>query len=538
MSETHGAGAISKDGKICLRLLKQCLRSAKNMCDILDKSSLGGSKLVDSLSITMAVVFSTVAGVFNPLMLHLFLMNKDFQNWTLVLYELLAALQKKLEIAYVNDMLKMMTKGPRLALFFERYRTKIEVHVACVAEDLQDVSLDIYDTDKINDHNGFNNHFKEKLLAKKKDRMNVSTLVDDVEGCKWWVDNFGKATYATSWESFKTRLGQHPDQRIAEMAANPVVVDKLLHTVVVRPRKTAITVLEWGDFLFSYGPGIRVAMIQMLASARSPAWFVGALTCNEAKCILAPYRTGTFMVRFSEFAACTWVVSYSNQDTGQVNHALVRAIAPDPLKTKTPNNYFVCGDAKYLSLEDLVQKNKRQLRFSAPNIKNFGPACYFRDFLKWEEANDMLENKEPGTFLLRFSANTQGWLVVAYVSQDGEILQSRIYSDPVDGFVLGGKPYKSISEMVENNTDKLKYPLEVPVTYDISDDCDDNIDETAMQDHALDSLHNYASFMTTPSAGGSNAYLPLGTPPRTDHWQPAGNDPYGPIIDDAYGPMP
>jgi hypothetical protein len=503
--------------------------------------------------------------------------SKGFQSWMLVTHEVLSLVQREVEQSARHGTLELLEQGPRLRVALGRLENQLSALVARVRPLLLELRALALGASSCSGSSGSTaalaGDAAEGQIAR---RLRSAVLVDardvieDAEGLSWWCSAVGAGTYAVKWEQMVAALCRDADDVVRGVASQPGFAALLLRgcsTAGAKPRQ-AVTALEWGSFLFSHGPGVRVALLQLRAAAQSAPWFAGALTYDEARHLLAPHRdrAGTFLVRFSESASCTWAVSYCNAATGLVNHALVSAYSHKPPAGAGAGaaDYFSSGASRYDSLEDLVAQNAGKLRFPCPGVKSLGPARFFRDFLTYDEAEEMLRGRPVGTFLLRFSARSQGCLVVAWVcSKDASVLQSRIYCDPSRGFELGDQCYARIPDLVRANKETLRYPLEVPVSglrsaLELSREELERVDETLIEKRATQMRlaedtnhqnHHYGSlaqFQLAPAAetaylplGGSEAAAPAAGLPAAAGlaaWPPAQTQGYAAMAAPAHGP--
>ncbi len=480
-----------------------------------------------------------------PMLAAPLLRSKRFQSWALVLHEVLSLVLREVELSARHGTLALLEQGPRLRVALGRLESQLSALVARVRPLLLELrALAAGDTQAAGaaGSTGASASAGDTAEGQIARRLRSAVLVDvrdvieDAEGLAWWSSAFGAGSYAIRWEQVVAALSKDADDVVRGVAAQPDFTALLQQGcgTLGGARRPAVTALEWGSFLFSHGPGVRVALLQLRAAAQSVPWFAGALSYDEARHLLTPHRAGTFLVRFSESASCTWAVSYCNGTTGLVNHALVRAHSQKPPAgagagaSAGASDFFSSGASRYESLEDLVAQNPTKLRFPCPGVKSLGPARFFREFLTYEEAEQMLRGRPVGTFLLRFSAKSQGCLVVAWVSsKDANVLQSRIHCDPSRGFELGGQYYARIPDLVKANKETLRHPLEVPVSglqssLELSREELEQADETlrerrATQMHSAQGSaqhqqpHQYGSlaqFQVPPTVEA--AYLPLG----------------------------
>jgi len=516
-------GNLSKDAAICLRLIDGCLASTSAAADVLKQCA---SCNVTTLSMTLTMCSSSLAGVCKPMTASVFVADAGFQSWALVLFELLTRLKLKLEHCALHGTLELAMKGPRLRLFFLRLDEQLARHLALLepflnlsskeeAKLMKDFGEGPSSHDEMAQHSkAFKTRLQEEL-RQGCGMLEVNHLIDDEEGKNWWISEFGRHQYAVSWSEFFRGLENFRDDKVQEMVRSEETVDAFKRALCPQKRK-GVTVHQLSEFLFCYGPGIRVGLIQLMASKKSVSpWFASALTLEEAQCILTPHQCGTFLIRFSESSTCTWAVSYMNESTGIVNHALVKGYT----SSEHSPSRFVCGNATYSSFQELVEVNASQLQKAAPNIKNLGPARYFRDFLSFEDAEAMLEDRAPGNFLIRFSQGQDGCLVVAYVTESNHVAQSKIFTDADKGFILGGKIYPRISSLVRDNSGKLKYPLAFKgLAFNLSDPNEDLYDETTASNHSDDS-DRYISLLPHSDCqfATQSTYLDLGPHPQPQH---------------------
>ena len=512
--------------------------------------------------------------------------SKGFQSWMLVTHEVLSLVQREVEQSARHGTLELLEQGPRLRVALVRLENQLSALVARVRPLLLELRALASGASSCSGSSGATaapaGDSAEGQIAR---RLRSAVLVDacdmieDAEGLSWWCSAVGAGTYAVKWEQMVAALCRDADDAVRGVASQPGFAALLLRgcsTAGAKPRQ-AVTALEWGSFLFSHGPGVRVALLQLRAAAQSAPWFAGALTYDEARHLLAPHRdrAGTFLVRFSESASCTWAVSYCNAATGLVNHALVSAYSHKPPTGGGAGagagagaaDYFSSGASRYDSLEDLVAQNADKLRFPCPGVKSLGPARFFREFLTYDEAEQMLRGRPVGTFLLRFSARSQGCLVVAWVcSKDASVLQSRIYCDPSRGFELGDQYYARIPDLVRANKETLRYPLEVPVSglrsaLELSLEELERADETLRErratqmrlaegaNHQHEQQHHYGSLAQFQMASAAEtAYLPLGGSEAAapaaglpaaaglSAWPPAQSQGYAAMAAPAHGP--
>ncbi|GBG29275.1 Pepsin A-1 [Hondaea fermentalgiana] len=522
---------LSKDAKTCLRLLKMSIETAREVTHGLERHPSDDE--VAGLRVALTLCSSVLAQIFNPQLLNTFLHDFGFQSWCLILFELLTALRDKINHCNLHGKLSLTLTGPRLRLFFTRIEKKLIAHVDIVQPYLhpamnasprgeETLAKAATEQETAGSPPSVSRDRNADLAARLRAEggiLSIQHLIEDEEGCKWWVETFGKSKYAVAWQQFFTALDNHADPKVARLVAHEDVRVELRNALSSNSRP-AVTVYQLGDFLFRYGPGLRVALIQLKASLTSPPWFAGALSFDEARCVLTPHPPGTFLIRFSESSVCTWAVSYANALTGVVNHALFRAYVPN----EDEKSVFVSGNHSYNSFAELVAAYSAQLQQPAPDVKNIGPARLFRGFLSFDDAEDMLEGHPVGTFLIRFSQSQDGCLVVAYVTPSEGVRQSKIFTDANRGFILGGEVYKRIAALVLENSDKLRIPLAVERSVEsLGDPNNDDMDEHNAPPQlgyaALPDQGDLSSGFGSYSASGlfEERYRPL---PATDHYDP------------------
>mmetsp|Transcript_16887 Transcript_16887/g.31058 ORF Transcript_16887/g.31058 Transcript_16887/m.31058 type:complete len:545 (+) Transcript_16887:78-1712(+) len=529
MAEDRGS---SKSGEVCLRLLHGALASVRQVFQSLVHchSEHVGSDAWVRLTGVSERCFAMLQGMATSFALPQFLENHGFQSWVLVLFELVSLLEWRIKSAKDQEMLKAVLEGPRLRLFLGRLRISITMHLDLIKPVLEATSLNNTDVTKEEIRGRIDQALKG---PNNRGILSVSHLIDDSDGRNWWVECFGANKYAVEWSTFFKALQGHPNPIVQKYINKTGTTDLLMATISPQQRK-AVTALQWGNFLFSFGPGIRVALIQMSASLKSPRWFAGALSLDEARIALMPYPPGAFLIRFSERSLCSWAVSFCDESTGQVAHSLIQATSSDA----KVSDKFVSGGTEYKSLGDLVKQNNAQLREPIAIIKNSGPARVFRDFMSREETLDMLNGEPVGTFLIRFSSNQEATLVLAYVSESNGVQQSQIFCDPELGFKLGEKCYERLPELLSKNSAILSIPLAsaLPEGFeDMNAEC--VVDETLLaQGNPMEpSSHlNYfdASRHSNLSMASSN-YLPLGTNRQWGSSSPF--ETYGPVGATGHG---
>lgn len=82
---------------------------------------------------------------------------------------------------------------------------------------------------------------------------------------------------------------------------------------------------------------------------------------------------------------------------------------------------------------------------------------WFQGFVTVEEAEHILTDQVPGTFLIRFSQSSKSSLVISYVADDHKIMHHLVEASQKDGFLLDGRSYMSIEQLVHENKNILRF---------------------------------------------------------------------------------
>ena len=274
--------------------------------------------------------------------------------------------------------------------------------------------------------------------------INVANMIDDKEGLAWWETHFGQRTYTVSWDQFREALvapdeGRQISER--EFAQLKATLD--------HARSDIVTAHQWGSFLLGFGPGIMAAIEQMQGTMLE-SWFAGFLSYDEAEEVLRQSQPGAFLVRFSASQPCGFAIAFKSV-SNEIKQIIVRA--------RSSAGGFELNGQTFGSLRDVIESKPALLKFPAPALKTISQAMYFKGFISFDESKELLKNEPPGTFLFRFSRSDPGALAVAYVSESGEVLQSKVFCEPESGgYKLGNGVYTSLSDLIRYNHKRLKYP--------------------------------------------------------------------------------
>lgn len=115
----------------------------------------------------------------------------------------------------------------------------------------------------------------------------------------------------------------------------------------------------------------------------------------------------------------------------------------------------------FSSLFELIETYMGMKLLTKPYKSAVPSASYFHGDLSSEEANELLSNQPPGTFLLRFSS-LPGCFAICFVDQS-QTVQKDLITRTVGGFQLShsGPVYPSIQAIVEYFTEQgvLRQPL-------------------------------------------------------------------------------
>ena len=83
---------------------------------------------------------------------------------------------------------------------------------------------------------------------------------------------------------------------------------------------------------------------------------------------------------------------------------------------------------------------------------------WFHGFISFEQAANELKGQAKGTYLARFSHSNPDAIVLAYVSEGGDVKQSLVQKSN-NGYSLGGKIYPNVSTIIASHEHKLRTPL-------------------------------------------------------------------------------
>ena len=79
---------------------------------------------------------------------------------------------------------------------------------------------------------------------------------------------------------------------------------------------------------------------------------------------------------------------------------------------------------------------------------------WFHGDLGRVEAETRLAQREPGTFLVRFSSIV-GYFTITRISSDGHIFHQRIVQTPGQNFRVNYRTFPSLVELIDNSTGEL-----------------------------------------------------------------------------------
>jgi hypothetical protein len=275
----------------------------------------------------------------------------------------------------------------------------------------------------------------------------------DVEGREFWETYIGKHNYTVDWNTFLTKLIQTRKSTLSPRSSASKTVLRDEQSIIqlkssLDPSDTnVVTAHKFGLFLCTFGPGIDQSLARM-EETLAEDWFAGFITFDEAQEVLKCSQVGSFLVRFSATHTCGFAIAYKTANDG-IKQVLV---------TAKPGGFYL-DEIRYTSLREIVQSRRRELKFP---VKSISRQRFFKGFLTYEEAQDRLKSKPPGTFLIRFSQNTPGAFVIAWKDEE-RVQQSIITPDNGSnggGFILNSTLYKSLDDLVNDNSDRLKYPLD------------------------------------------------------------------------------
>lgn len=257
----------------------------------------------------------------------------------------------------------------------------------------------------------------------------------DPDGFELWVDVVGNETNITADVSKVVKA------LIQRLGVNLSTSERKIVIQVLDPSHTGqISSLRWNEFLKGFGPLAKC--LYNLQEMLAKPWFHGFLSRDDATKLLEVEPKGTFMVRFSSTKPGSFSLAHT-MDNLVVNHVIVHtrdngfAIREDSSKEKL-----------FPTVSHLIEAYSAIL--IKPYSQRFPRELWWHGDLSAEEAQELLKDKKPGTFLIRFSSTQRGCFASSFVDTKTGLIEKGLIIGSQYGYQLSGKVFASMEEIIES----------------------------------------------------------------------------------------
>jgi len=247
-----------------------------------------------------------------------------------------------------------------------------------------------------------------------------------------WDNLFGNEIYVLQWREFVDGLKIPLDEQ--SKAQLKIILDN--------SNTGSVTRFKFSEFLKGFGP--LDCCVKNVNRVFSAGWFFGFVSVDESKKFLELSPIGTFLIRFSGSKPGSFVLDYV-QKSGSVRSVRLNSHPSGGFSAMSEGT----NELIFKSLHEIVDIYKSKGVLLQPFSSTLPNQPWFFGDVTSEEATQLLQGKETGTFLIRFSSHP-GCFAASFVSADGSVRRGLI-TKHVGGFQVEnfGPVYKSLEEIVE-----------------------------------------------------------------------------------------
>eukprot|EP01108_Squamamoeba_japonica_P007949 TRINITY_DN690_c0_g1_i3.p1 TRINITY_DN690_c0_g1~~TRINITY_DN690_c0_g1_i3.p1 ORF type:complete len:769 (-),score=240.15 TRINITY_DN690_c0_g1_i3:90-2396(-) len=252
----------------------------------------------------------------------------------------------------------------------------------------------------------------------------------DPDGRQMWVSEFGATTFMVDVVKVVKGL-------LRFLNVNLTSEERRTLLQVFNPSNTGqMSSLRWNEFLKGFGP--MPHCLSKLWEMLAQPWFHGFLSKSDSTKLLEVEPQNTFMVRFSSTKPGSFSLAHTMAGN-VVNHVIIHTRA---------NGFAVREESReklFSSVSHLIEAYGQLLVH--PYRQTFHRQLWWHGDISGEEASELLKDKKPGTFLIRFSTTQRGCFASSFVGRNNVIEKGLIQGTP-NGYLLSGKCFVSMEEIV------------------------------------------------------------------------------------------
>ncbi|PRP80490.1 hypothetical protein PROFUN_11712 [Planoprotostelium fungivorum] len=270
--------------------------------------------------------------------------------------------------------------------------------------------------------------------SKKKKSKGDQDLSSEIPN-RFWNREFGENPMV-KWDLFLERFNQVLPQALQTNE------ERVIRHILDNSESGFVSARQFEYFMKGFGPIEQC--YDNLRTVMGKQWFQGFLSSREAHLLLFCEDPGTFLVRFSNSRPGSFAIAFRTAST--VHHILVHSIQPMGCTV-----YEEIGGIQrmFKNVNEIVEYYKSYLKKAYSS--GLAKERWFQGDLTSREAEELLQNSEIGSFLVRFSKT--GDLAASYVGGGGRTTHTKIVTqeDGCYGITLQNGVYTvfpTIEEMI------------------------------------------------------------------------------------------
>jgi hypothetical protein len=252
----------------------------------------------------------------------------------------------------------------------------------------------------------------------------------DPDGRQMWVDNFGPTAFMVDVVKVVKGLLKYLQRNLSSDERRTLLQ-------VFDPSSTGqISSIRWNEFLKGFGP--MKNCLENLHEMLAQPWFHGFLSKSDSTKLLEVEPVGTFMVRFSSTKPGSFSLAHTMQNN-VVNHVIIHT---------RENGFAVREEAReklFPSVSHLIDAYSTLL--SHPYSQSFHRQLWWHGDISGDEASELLKDKKPGTFIIRFSSTQRGCFASSFVGKNN-VIEKGLIIGSANGYSLSTKHFQSMEELV------------------------------------------------------------------------------------------
>ncbi len=252
----------------------------------------------------------------------------------------------------------------------------------------------------------------------------------DPDGRQMWVDLFGPTTFMVDVVKVVKGLLKYLQRNLSSE-------ERRILLQVFDPSSTGqISSIRWNEFLKGFGP--MKNCLDNLHEMLAQPWFHGFQSKSDSTKLLEVEPVGTFMVRFSSTKPGSFALAHT-MPNNIVNHVIIHT---------RENGFAVREESReklFPSVAHLIEAYSTLL--SQPYSQTFHRQLWWHGDISGDEASELLKDKKPGTFIIRFSATQRGCFASSFVGKNNTIEKGLIIGS-ASGYSLSSKQFQSMEELV------------------------------------------------------------------------------------------